>query len=151
MTNTLSTNKQIKKYVNHKYQRNAKFEGVEDNYLESNYTWRNKQMIQDKKMIQNMRHLLNKNNSLRKHKYVSEDDRLKLEKFLLLNNQFLKDKKKEKERKKNLELDEKTLEKKRIKELLLMTDMPSTTKSRLNESNRHKRQELRLKFYKDSK
>lgn len=139
--NPLSSNTQIKDYINHKRKTLAEFTGTQTSTAHQNYSWRNKNLTKDKLMISEMKHLMKKNNTLRKHKYVSEDDRVKLEQFLILNNRFL-NKKNEDARKKPAQVK-------------LQSDFaeykPKLRKKTLSVRNLDRRKELRLKFYKDSK
>lgn len=63
-----------------------------------NYSWRNKLENQEDRVIQSLKKQLKKNNGIKSHIYVSEDDRCRMEKFLMLNERFLYNKSNTKEK-----------------------------------------------------
>lgn len=137
--NPLSSNSQIKDYINHKRMTLAEFTGTQTGTAHQNYSWRNKHLSKDKLMMSEMRQLMKKNNTLRRHKYVSEEDRVKLEQFLILNNHFL-EKKKEKRQKAKM-----------VGPIKSPAAIPKVKNKTLSVRNLDRRKEMRLKFYKDSK
>jgi hypothetical protein len=162
INNILSSNSRIKDYINEKRKTLAEYKGTNNTCLVNNYSWRNQHAFQDKMMISKMRKLLKKNNSMKNHKYVSEDDRAKLEKFLLLNNKFFEKKKAlmEKKKKKKQKIRKDIM---KLNYFNLNVDEDSSNETNkiktskkdsefdLDFTERSKRKELRLKFYKDSK